>query len=69
MHRKVARMVEPTSPLTRQQAALLIGVSLRKLDSLLAGRHISYFKVGKTVRISREALHRFLESSTVAAVR
>jgi excisionase family DNA binding protein len=55
-----------TNLLTRHEAAAAAAVSLRKIDSLIAARAIDYVKIGKTVRISREALHRFIESRTVS---
>ena len=53
--------------LTRHQAAAVAAVSLRKIDGLIAARAIEFVKIGAAVRISREALRRFIESRTVSS--
>ena len=43
------------------EAARLLGVSERKLDALIATKQIRSFKVGKSRRISAEAVDQFIK--------
>ena len=54
--------------LTRKEAAEMASVSLRTMDSLIAARAVAVVRIGGAVRISAQALQRFIESRTVAAV-
>lgn len=45
---------------SKRNAAELLSVSLRKLDSLIATNQIQTMRIGKRVLISREALENFV---------
>jgi len=50
-----------------KDAARLLGLSERKLDELIATRAIRSFKVGKSRRISADAIEEFIKRSERAA--
>ena len=47
--------------LTKQEAAEHLRVSVRSIENYLASGRLGYFKIGKSVRISRTALDAFLQ--------
>jgi excisionase family DNA binding protein len=49
------------------EAAKLLAISERKLDELIAKREIKSFKVGKSRRITREAITAFIRRAESAA--
>jgi len=51
----------------REQAARLLGISVRKLDEMIALREIKTMKVGKRRLISAEALAVFIKKAEIAA--
>jgi excisionase family DNA binding protein len=47
----------------RETAALRLGISLRKLDELVAAREIPSVKIGKRRLVSESALQHFVKKS------
>jgi excisionase family DNA binding protein len=45
------------------EAARLIGISERKLDELIATKQIRSFKIGKSRRITAEAINTFIKKA------
>lgn len=54
--------------LDKKEAARALKISLRHLDNLLRARAIEYMKIGRSVRLTPEAVQRFKESRTVRAI-
>ena len=50
-----------------KDAARLLGLSERKLDELIATRALKSFKVGKSRRISSDAIDQFIKEREKAA--
>ncbi len=48
----------------RNDAAKLLGISLRKLDYLVADKKLKTVRIGKAVRIPRRALEEFIRRNT-----
>ena len=48
---------------TRPEAAASVSCSVRTLDSLIANKELRAIRVGRSVRISIEALARFIKSN------
>jgi len=48
--------------LTRPEAAQIMGVSMRKTDSLIAEGKLPVVRIGASVRISQKSLAEFIES-------
>ena len=46
---------------TKKEAADYLRVSARSIENYLASGRLGYFKIGKSVRISRSALDAFLQ--------
>ena len=59
----------PVLALRRRDAARALGLSLRKLDELAAGRHIRFVKVGKCVLYPVAALQAWLDAAAGGAGR
>lgn len=51
---------EAHPPLTRQQAAQYLGISLPTLDTLISTKQIKSFRIGRSVRISREDIEGYV---------
>lgn len=66
---KQSATTEPPQLLTRLEAAKILSMSLRSLENFINARAISVVRLGKSVRVSREELRRFIESRTIAAHR
>lgn len=66
---KQSTTTEPPQLLTRLEAAKILSMSLRSLENFINARAISVVRLGKSVRVSREELRRFIESRTIAAHR
>jgi excisionase family DNA binding protein len=58
---------DPDSLRTKAEAARYLGISLRHLSNLLSARAIACVRIGRSVRISPEALKQFRESRTIQA--
>jgi excisionase family DNA binding protein len=54
-------------PLTKEQAALWLGISLRGLERAMSARRIKYFKVGKRVNFDLSDVEHFRNSNAVLA--
>ena len=54
-------------PLTRQETARRLALSLRAVDNLLAGGQLPFFKLGRAVRIDPGDLDLFLADRKVHA--
>ena len=52
----------------KKEAARDLKISLRHLDNLLHARALDYLKIGRSVRITPQAIQRFKESRTVRAI-
>lgn len=59
--------LQPVDPLAvdRQAAARLLGISLRKLDELVAGRRIPFRRVGRRVLFAKASLEGWVEKQSV----
>lgn len=55
----------PEKSLNKKETAGVLAISLRHLNNLLQARAIEYMKIGRSVRITPEALQRFKESHSV----
>lgn len=53
--------------LTKKEAAFRLAICIRHLQNLLKARAIEYIKVGKSVRISPDALKRYRDAHTIKA--
>jgi excisionase family DNA binding protein len=60
---------ESRPPMTAQQAAAYLGVTIRFVRRLIAERRIDFYKEGRLVRISPDVLDGYLDSCRVPAVR
>jgi excisionase family DNA binding protein len=65
----LAERIEQPRAYTMEQAARLLNLSQRKMDQLIALRMIRSFKVGKSRRISADALEEFIKQQERAAAR
>jgi excisionase family DNA binding protein len=61
--------IEKPLAYTMEEAARLLNLSARKMDQLIALRMIRSFKVGKSRRISADALHEFIKQQERVAAR
>lgn len=50
-----------------KQAAALLGLKVSTIRAWLAQRRLSYVRCGRAIRISQEALDRFIAENTVSA--
>jgi excisionase family DNA binding protein len=55
------------SPLTVEQAAKTLNLSQACLRSWIAARRVSYYKLGRAIRIPVKEIRRLLEASSVSA--
>jgi excisionase family DNA binding protein len=51
----------------KEEAALITGRSLRSLERAMANREIKYYKIGKSVRFTQEAIREYQERLLVKA--
>ena len=72
---QAARPAAPPAPakppvkdlFNREEAAAYLGVSIRKLDGMLAKREVDVTRIGRRVLLRKQALDRLIEARTVAA--
>jgi|HubBroStandDraft_5_1064220.scaffolds.fasta_scaffold1535831_1 excisionase family DNA binding protein len=65
----LAERIEQPRAYTMEQSARLLNLSARKVDELVKLRMIRSFKVGKSRRISADALEEFIKQQERAAAR
>jgi excisionase family DNA binding protein len=53
---KLAKNIHQSSYLTKQQAAELLQISIRTLDTWMARRLIPYLRIGRTIRFRQSDL-------------
>jgi excisionase family DNA binding protein len=63
----LAERIEQPRAYTMEQSARLLNLSARKMDELVALKLIRSFKVGKSRRISADALEEFIKQQERAA--
>jgi excisionase family DNA binding protein len=54
-------------PLTRDEVAEILRISVQSLDRLVHGNKISYMKFGGSYRFTAEHVNQYIESNTVSA--
>jgi excisionase family DNA binding protein len=66
---KAATTASPRPPLTVQQAARELALSVYTLRAWIASRRVAYIRLGRTIRIPHEEVDRLLDAGFVPAER
>lgn len=62
-------LTNPSASLLKPEAARELKICVRHLEHLMKARAISYMKIGRATRFTREALDAFKASRTIQAIK